>query len=351
MQAVKAFLAERKKTLIRVAVIVLPAVILLAVLAPAVFAKTTYVITDGDRHQVVTVFVKSPILALNKAGVVLGGEDRYTTQPGDGVSEITIQRNREVTVNYCGDIISAGSYGEPVGDLLNRLDIPCDGNFVVSLPLETETYDGMEVKVDCVVQMQQTYTVEIPFKTIVCDDPTLAVGQEQVLTEGTNGQLVKTVDMVYVNYLQTSHEVISEHMAVQRQDRIILRGTGTKEDPQSQKPAIGDGVLVTASGEILTFDRVEQFRATAYSHNDPGCNMITATGTTVRIGTVAVDPKVIPYGTQMFIVSNDGKYVYGVATAEDCGGGIKGDRLDLYFPTREACFQFGRRNCTVYFLS
>ena len=327
MQAIKAFFAEKKKLPIYIAAIVLPLLILLAILAAGVFQKTTYVITDGDRSQVVTVLVKSPRFALSKAGVVLGSEDRYTTQPGDGIWKITLQRNQEVTVNYCGDLISTGSYGEPVGDLLNRLDIPC------------------------VVQMQQTYTEEIPFKTIVCDDPTLAVGQEQVLTEGTNGQMVKTADVVYVNYLQTSHEVTSEYVAVQQQDRIILRGTGEKEDPQSQKPAIGDGVLVTAAGEILTFDRVEQFRATAYSHNDPGCNMITATGTTVRIGTVAVDPKVIPYGTQMFIVSNDGKYVYGVATAEDCGGGIKGDRLDLYFPSREACFQFGRRNCTVYFLS
>ncbi|MBR7122457.1 MAG: G5 domain-containing protein [Oscillospiraceae bacterium] len=351
MQAIKAFFAEKKKLPIYIAAIVLPLLILLAILAAGVFQKTTYVITDGDRSQVVTVLVKSPRFALSKAGVVLGSEDRYTTQPGDGIWKITLQRNQEVTVNYCGDLISTGSYGEPVGDLLNRLDIPCDGNFIVSLPLDTETYDGMEIKVDCVVQMQQTYTEEIPFKTIVCDDPTLAVGQEQVLTEGTNGQMVKTADVVYVNYLQTSHEVTSEYVAVQQQDRIILRGTGEKEDPQSQKPAIGDGVLVTAAGEILTFDRVEQFRATAYSHNDPGCNMITATGTTVRIGTVAVDPKVIPYGTQMFIVSNDGKYVYGVATAEDCGGGIKGDRLDLYFPSREACFQFGRRNCTVYFLS
>ena len=141
-------------------------------------------ITDGDRSQVVTVLVKSPRFALSKAGVVLGSEDRYTTQPGDGIWKITLQRNQEVTVNYCGDLISTGSYGEPVGDLLNRLDIPCDGNFIVSLPLDTETYDGMEIKVDCVVQMQQTYTEEIPFKTIVCDDPTLAVGQEQVLTEG-----------------------------------------------------------------------------------------------------------------------------------------------------------------------
>ena len=76
---------------------------------------------------------------------------------------------------------------------------------------------------------------------------------------------------------------------------------------------------------------------------------MTATGTTVHWGTVAVDPRYIPYGTRMFIVSNDG-YVYGIAVAEDCGGDIKGDRMDLYMPTYEQCIQFGRRTCTIYYL-
>ena len=85
-------------------------------------------------------------------------------------------------------------------------------------------------------------------------------------------------------------------------------------------------------------------------YTDAGCDMTTYTGTTVHKGTVAVDPRYIPYGTRMFIVSNDGAYVYGISVAEDCGGDIKGDRMDLYFPTFDECIQFGRRVCTIYFL-
>jgi 3D (Asp-Asp-Asp) domain-containing protein len=59
---------------------------------------------------------------------------------------------------------------------------------------------------------------------------------------------------------------------------------------------------------------------------------------------------VIPYGTRMFIVTNDGEYVYGLSTAEDCGGGVNGNHVDLYFPTVDSCFQFGVRECTIYFL-
>jgi 3D (Asp-Asp-Asp) domain-containing protein len=109
-------------------------------------------------------------------------------------------------------------------------------------------------------------------------------------------------------------------------------------------------VIITPTGEVLTYKRAEQFRTTAYSHMDAGCDMITATGTTVRVGSVAVDPTVIPYGTRMFIICNDGSYVYGIAVAEDCGGDIKGDRMDLYMPTYEQCREFGRRRCTLYFL-
>ena len=113
---------------------------------------------------------------------------------------------------------------------------------------------------------------------------------------------------------------------------------------------IGDGVIITADGQVLTYNKTAVFKATAYTHTDAGCDMTTATGTTVHIGTVAVDPKVIPYGTRMFIVTNDGAYVYGISTAEDCGAAIKGEELDLYFPTDPECWEFGVRMATIYFL-
>ena len=52
----------------------------------------------------------------------------------------------------------------------------------------------------------------------------------------------------------------------------------------------------------------------------------------------------------MFIVSDDGNWIYGYATAEDCGGAIRGHIIDLYFDDYYTCIQFGRRDCTVYIL-
>lgn len=80
--------------------------------------------------------------------------------------------------------------------------------------------------------------------------------------------------------------------------------------------------------------------ATAYTHTGNR----TATGTMPRVGVVAVDPKVIPLGTRLYI---DG---YGFARAEDTGGAIKGDKIDLFLDTSEEAKRFGRRWVTVYIL-
>jgi 3D (Asp-Asp-Asp) domain-containing protein len=72
------------------------------------------------------------------------------------------------------------------------------------------------------------------------------------------------------------------------------------------------------------------------------CDGITATGTKATAGrTVAVDPSVIPYGTEIII--NGNTYI-----AEDCGGAIKGNKIDIYFATHQEALNFGRQTVTAY---
>jgi len=63
----------------------------------------------------------------------------------------------------------------------------------------------------------------------------------------------------------------------------------------------------------------------------------TATGTRTKYGTIAVDPKVIPYGTKIYVPG------YGWGIASDCGGGISGNMVDLWFPTYSQCINWGSR--------
>ena len=82
--------------------------------------------------------------------------------------------------------------------------------------------------------------------------------------------------------------------------------------------------------------------ASAYSAFDPGNGQYTSNGTFLRKGIAAVDPSVIPLGTRLFIPG------YGEAVADDVGGSIKGNRIDLAFDSREDALQFGVRNVIVY---
>jgi 3D (Asp-Asp-Asp) domain-containing protein len=81
--------------------------------------------------------------------------------------------------------------------------------------------------------------------------------------------------------------------------------------------------------------------ATAYC-NDP----ITSTGTKPQVGrTIAVDPKVIPYGTKVYIPQFDKVFI-----AEDCGSAIKGNRIDIYMKDYKTCMEWGYKDITIYIL-
>ncbi len=203
-----------------------------------------------------------------------------------------------------------------------------------------------------VCQEVQTYTATLHHDTVRCYNDALAEGVEKIMRPGKDGELLRTAMVTYVNGREAEREVLSETVTVNPVAEVIAVGTGLREDGiiRDGKLVITDDTITMPTGEVLTYTGTMQVRASGYTHTDAGCDMITSTGTTVRIGTVAVDPRYIPYGTRMFIVSNDGSYIYGISVAEDCGGAIKEDRVDLYFPTTSQCFQFGRRDCTVYFL-
>ena len=342
----------------------LPIICIVMLLSQTVFAKNTYLINDSGRVVIHTTYATDPAKVLDEAGVALGADDMFTTEPGIGVSEITIQRKQLITVNHGGNALSVISYGETVESLLERLELILTPEDVVSVPLNAQTFDGLNITISRSVEVEQTYTVILPYETVYCYDSTLSEGEEKLLTPGVDGQMLCTATVVYVDGQETGRTVLSQEVTVPSVNAVIATGTPVEnaselETPgpspvvrpeETGKPIIGDGYIITPEGEVLTYTHVEEFKATAYNKVDPGCTDYNFIGTLCRVGAIAVDPTVIPYGTRMYSVSNDGKYVYGIATAEDCGSAIKGHRIDLYYDTVDECNTFGIRNCQVYFL-
>lgn len=352
MRNCKRFALKRKVLFIRTAAILLPLVSVLLLLSQPAFAKNTYVITDGTRVITYTTTATDPETVLGEAGLELDENDTYTTQSRLGTSEITVRRSQTIHIDLYGREMTATSHGETVAELLHRLNINIGEQDVLSRDLNDATYDGLKLRIDRVIRQDQTYTSTIPHGTSYYYDATLPEGMQELVAEGVDGEILYTAEVIYINGEETSREVLSEVMTIPAVDEVIAVGTGlaAEEGFAGEEPIITDNMIILPTGEVLTYTDSKEFVATAYTHTDAGCDFITATGTTVRVGTVAVDPRYIPYGTRMFIMTSDGSYIYGISVAEDCGGAIKGDRLDLYMPTYYECIQFGIQDCMVYFL-
>lgn len=119
----------------------------------------------------------------------------------------------------------------------------------------------------------------------------------------------------------------------------------TVEEPVAVEPAEPAPVSL---GEFKITHYCACSKCCGKAESDPWYG-ITATGTKATEGrTIAVDPKVIPYGSQVLIRYADGtEHVY---TAEDCGGAIKNSRIDVYMASHEAALVEGVKTAEVFII-
>ena len=357
MQKVKQFAFESKELFMQVGGMLAVILAFTLVLFLTVFADTTYRINADGRQLIHKSGAEDTAVVLAEAGLELSAGDQITVEDGFMSATITIRRAVDVTINYYGEPMSVLGYeDETLGDILTRLELTWNEGDVLSQPLETLAYDGLNLAITSIVVEEQVYNDVVAFETTYVDDDNMKKGAEKVKTEGVNGEKVVTAAVTFVNGVETNREVLNEEVTVEPVKQVIAKGTGKNLKVYSGgykggEVTIGNGTITLSNGKVLTYSGTRTVTATAYTSTDPGCGTKTSTGTTVRWGTVAVDPRYIPYGTKMFIVSNDGYMVYGEAVAEDCGGAIKQNKIDLYMPSYSQCINFGRRTCTVYFLN
>ena len=155
--------------------------------------------------------------------------------------------------------------------------------------------------------------VPLPFETEYVDDPESEIGTKEILQEGVNGRRTETYLVKYW-YGEETERGLLDVQVTKPQKQIVSRGTKIIWR-ELETPDEGD----------LKYWRKLRVWATSYDGNCLGCRGRTYSGTVVSYGTLAVDPSVIPLGTLVYIPG------YGVGKAEDIGGGIKGEMIDLGF--------------------
>lgn len=245
-----------------------------------------------------------------------------------------------------------------LSEALASIGIELDAEDSLSLSPDTYINGATSVEFTDVEYATETETVAIPYGNDIVYSEWFDTNTSFV-TSGKAGTKTITNRVKYVNGIAVETVLLNEEITEYAIDKTTVYGTGTpqyagsgsaKADdvPCISKLDAPDDLLLDANGKPIRYASKKTLRATAYTHT--GNRM--ATGKYPTPGYIAVDPKEIPYGTKMYIVSADGKYVYGYAIAADTGGFIKGTRtdVDLFLDSEAQCKKFGRRDIIVYFL-
>ncbi len=284
-----------------------------------------------------------------------------------------------ISVDYDGVVYSYYTVAETVEEFLEIENIQVKANDYMSHAKTAPIEDGMTIVVNVakyvtVYDDLETYgaityqtTVEgaleefgAPLKgndssfpkkdERVYDGIKVYVSRAKLVTFTREGETLQ-----YYTYNNTVEEFLDELGVVCNSDEKVV--------PEADA-ALTDGMTVAVKPKVeamspLEFDfdlsqakRVITCQASAYTAAADECwpyaDGYTATGVKCQVGVVAVDPRVIPLKSKLYIETMDGSFVYGYCSAEDTGGAIKGNKIDLAMNTKSECFQFGRRNVRVY---
>lgn len=161
-------------------------------------------------------------------------------------------------------------------------------------------------------------------------DRTVGRGRLVKAHEGAPGTVKRTYRTIYRDGKPVGKELIKEERSVAK-DQTYLMG------PQGYPSSRG----------AFTRTRIIEMEATAYTNSprENGGWSRSSLGTPLVDGVVAVDPRIIPLGTKLYVEG------YGFAYACDTGSAIKGNRIDLLMPSYSASSAWGRRRVKVHVLS
>jgi len=234
--------------------------------------------------------------------------------------------------------------GGTVADALAQAGIKLGAQDLLSCEVGDKVFAGMTVTVTRVTTETVTQEVELKYDTEEIPNDRMLVGETIVHTEGVNGTAQETWEIEYHDGQEVDRTLTGSVVTRETTTAVVEVGTYVLPTVDTQAKT-----LTFDDGTVLKYSKLINVGATAYSCEGKSFN-ITKTGTVARVGAIAVDPRVIPLNSKLYVQAPDGSWFYGVCTAEDTGGKIKGKRIDLYFDTIKECVNFGYRKAQVYII-
>jgi len=310
-----------------------------------------HVVINDNGNKIAIKTMKATVReVLEQTGIIVAGED-YISMPFDAklakIQEniIEIKRAVPIFIKVDGKEYDVKTYKDTVKEVLGDYAIGVDDNdkFVES-QLGDIIVPNMDILIVRVDEKTVTESSSIPFKTITKENNRLNLGTKNTIREGKEGVREKKYTVVYENGKQMAKQLINDIVSLKPLDKIVEVGTVL-----NYKTSRGDTLRFSKAMDMKATSYTASFADTGKSPGDPGFG-ITATGAKVRKGIIAVDPRVIPLGTRVYVELPGSATDYGYAVAADIGGAIKGNKIDVYLDTSSAVNAWGVKAVKVYIL-
>ncbi|SES43594.1 G5 and 3D domain-containing protein [Psychrobacillus sp. OK032] len=301
-------------------------------------ARQIEITVDGEIQTInTTEHLVSEILA--KAKVQINEHDAITPAADAEVgpnNKIAIEKAFEVTLLDGKEEKKVWSTSTTVADFLKQHNIQLNEFDRVERQMEEMVIPDSVIKVVRVEKVTDVVEEATNFAVETKKDDSLLKGKEKVVQAGEKGTVSRTYDVIKENGVEVSRNVISEKVTKEPTKKVVAVGTKVVTASVSRGETASD-----AASEGKDF----YVTATAYTAYCNGCSGVTTTGINLKsnpdVKVIAVDPKVIPLGSKVWVEG------YGYAVAGDTGGAIKGNKIDLFMPSKSKAYDFGRKKVRI----
>ena len=329
------------------AVVVMTAVVVATI--PVQFVKSVSIL-DGDKEIQVYSYNSNAETILTSNSIAIKKNDSIKVSDKTS-SDITIEINRAFPVTLTvGDKTETYEVsGGTVRSFLKDQGYNPDVYDEVNHNLDDSLKEDMVIKYSDVEYITSTVARKIPRGVEKIDSTKLKAGETKVLAKGKDGEEEITTITKFVNGVEVDKSITRAETkkAVAKKVEVGVEYKKANQNTWMSDLSCDKEILLDKSGKPINYKRLITGVASAY------CTGHTcSTGVAVKQGYIAVDPSIIPYGTQMYIRTTDGSWIYGYAVAADTGGFTAwGNTIaDLYMYSYSDAVNFGRRNVEIYIL-